>query len=164
MPQRAMSVMERTFGVLKERFPIISYYAYVFIVHRAICLTKADRCNRLNNWLEALPQAEKSIDIPSNAVSASTPAVEDVLAHLAMDSIEYQELRIATVLGDLGVHFVSVSSAQMDELFSASPSVITTSTQDKGVNHRLNCSTLSRSHGKNSEWRQRDNLSQLSSR
>ncbi|WVO23588.1 uncharacterized protein IAS62_004943 [Cryptococcus decagattii] len=128
------------------------------------CLTKADRCNRLNNWLEALPQAEKSIDIPSNAVSASTPAVEDVLAHLAMDSIEYQELRIATVLGDLGVHFVSVSSAQMDELFSASPSVITTSTQDKGVNHRLNCSTLSRSHGKNSEWRQRDNLSQLSSR
>nr|KIR47763.1 hypothetical protein I312_02910 [Cryptococcus bacillisporus CA1280] len=127
-------------------------------------LTKADRCNRLNNWLEALPQAEKSIDIPSNAVSPSTPAVEDVLAHLAMDSIEYQELRIATVLGDLGVHFVSVSSAQMDELFSASPSVIITSTQDKGVNHRLNCSTLSRSHGKNSEWRQRDNLSQLSSR
>ncbi|KIR79219.1 hypothetical protein I306_03638 [Cryptococcus gattii EJB2] len=87
------------------------------------CLTKADRCNRLNNWLEALPQAEKPIDIPSNGVSPSTPAVEDVLAHLAMDSIEYQELRIATVLGDLGVHFMSVSSAQMDELFSANPSV-----------------------------------------
>ncbi|KAE8543081.1 hypothetical protein D1P53_000568 [Cryptococcus gattii VGV] len=86
------------------------------------CLTKADRCNRLNNWLEALPQAEKPIDIPSNAVSPSTPAFEDVLAHLAMDSIEYQELRIATVLGDLGVHFVSVSSAQMDGLFSANPS------------------------------------------
>ncbi|KAL0243958.1 hypothetical protein I308_105221 [Cryptococcus tetragattii IND107] len=126
------------------------------------CLTKADRCSRLNHWLEALPQAEKPIDIPSNGVSPSTPAVDDVLAHLAMDSIEYQELRIANVLGDLGVHFVSVSSAQMDELFSANPSVIITSTQDKGVNHRLNCSTLSRSHGKNSEWRQRDNFSRLS--
>ncbi|KIR99299.1 hypothetical protein L804_02924 [Cryptococcus deuterogattii 2001/935-1] len=85
------------------------------------CLNKADRCNRLNDWLEALLQAEKPIDIPSNGVSPSTPAVDDVFAHLAMDSIEYQELRIANVLGDLGVHFVSVSSAQMDELFSANP-------------------------------------------
>ncbi|KIR79192.1 hypothetical protein I306_03753 [Cryptococcus gattii EJB2] len=103
------------------------------------CLTKADRCNRLNHRLEALPQAETPIDI-RNGVSPSTPAVDDVLAHLAMDSID-QELRIATVLGDLGVHFVSVTNAQTDELFSANPSVIIT-TQDKGVNHRLNLTFL----------------------
>lgn len=40
-----------------------------------------------------------------------------------MDSNEYQQLRITTLLADLDVRFVSVSSAQMDELFSADSSV-----------------------------------------
>ncbi|KAE8538456.1 hypothetical protein D1P53_004811 [Cryptococcus gattii VGV] len=127
------------------------------------CLTKADRYNRFNDWLEALSQAEKPIDIPSNGVSSSTFAVEDVLTQLAMDSIEYQELRIANVLGDLGVHFVSVGSAQMDELFSANPSAIMTSTEDKEVDHKLNCSSLLRFYQKNSEWRRTDNTSKLRS-
>ncbi|KAE8540894.1 hypothetical protein D1P53_002246 [Cryptococcus gattii VGV] len=124
-------------------------------------LTQAERYNWLNDWLENLPQTEKPIDIPNNGVSPSTPPLEDVLAHLAMDAIEYQELRIANVLGDLGVHFVSVSSAQMDELFSANPSAIITSTQDKRVNHRLKCSSLLRFCQNNSEWRQTDNTSDL---
>ncbi|KAL0255328.1 hypothetical protein I308_100126 [Cryptococcus tetragattii IND107] len=130
---------------------------------RSGCSTKADRYNRFNDWLEALSQAEKPIDIPSNGVSPSTPAVEDVLAHLAMDSIEYQELRIATVLGDLGVQFVSVSNAQMDELFSANPSAIMTSTEDKKVDPKLSCPSLLRFYQKNSEWRRTDNTSKLRS-
>ncbi|KIR59748.1 hypothetical protein I314_04180 [Cryptococcus bacillisporus CA1873] len=73
--------------------------------------------NRLNDWLETLRQAEKPTDIPSNGLSPPIPTIEDI-ADLAMDSNEYQELGIANILGDLGVHFVSVSSAQMDELFS----------------------------------------------
>ncbi|ADV19363.1 Hypothetical Protein CGB_A0220C [Cryptococcus gattii WM276] len=70
-----------------------------------------------NYWLETLRQAEKPTDIPSNGESPPIPTIED-MADLAMDSNEYQELRIANIPGDLGVHFVSVSSAQMDELFS----------------------------------------------